>query len=375
MKQLFYIVVAGYACLTALGHSREFFVAPSGNVTNPGTAALPWPSISVALSNALGGDIISVLPGTYSEAVVVELSGSPESPTVIRSPLKWDANLKGSPSHGIYIADGVTNVVIDGLQVQDAAIDGVKVGSWATVRNCWIHHSRHQGIAAHNTQQTVIEYNLVELNGTDPTLDHGMYLSGTNVIIRGNVVRRNKTYGCQIYADPPASSANCQFYGNLVYGNRDALTVWSPTLQTNYVFNNTLIADRYVLIADRGTVCATNNILVGTKARQVLCAEEGASIRADYNLTPVPGRQRGAHDVVVADPGFVNPAAGLYWLRPNSPAWGAAFEQLNPPPDFFGRKRSRVLSIGAFPFRLNLVHDTRVLDPSPAKPDYWFAEH
>lgn len=375
MKQLLFLIAAYCLCRAAHSEPKEYFVSPLGNVTNQGSAAFPWPTVSVALSNAAGGDIITVLPGTYSEAVVVELSGTAQFPTIIRSRLKWEAILTDSPSHGIYIADGVTNVVIDGLQVQAAAIDGVKVGNWATVRNCWIHHCAHQGIAAHNNRQSVIEYNLVEHNGTDPVLDHGVYLSGTNVIVRGNVLRWNKTYGCQIYADPPASSANCQFYCNLVYGNRDALTVWSPTFQTNYVFNNTLIADRYVLVADYGTVCATNNILVGVKARQVLCAEDGAKIRADYNLTPVPGKQRGPHDVVAANPGFVKPAAGLYWLLPGSPAWGAAAERMSPPFDFFGRKHSRVVSIGAFSFRGSLVHDTRVLDPSPAKPDYWLIDH
>lgn len=381
LKQTVCLFLVGWAYLTASAlvsnppdkpvAPREFFVSPQGSETNCGTASSPWPSVAVALNNASGGDVITLLPGVYSEPVVVELSGTAEFPTVIRSQRKWDAILQGSPSHGLYIADGVTNVVIDGLQVAGAGIDGVKVGSYATVRNCWIHHAKRQGISAHHTRGTTIEYNLVEHNGTDPTFDHGMYLSGTNLVIHGNVIRWNRTYGCQIYTDPPASSADCQFYGNLVYGNRNALTVWSPTGQTNYVFNNTLISDRYVLSADYGTLCITNNILIGIKARLVLCAEDGAKLWTDYNLTPVPARKRGPHDVIAADPGFVNPAAGLFWLRPSSPAWGAAAERMPPPVDFFGRKRSRVLSVGAFPFRGDLVHDSRVLDPSSPRPDYW----
>ena len=339
-----------------------------------GTESSPWPSFTFASSKAAGGDIITLLPGIYSAPVVVELSGTADSPTVIRSRLKWDAILQNSPGHGIYIADGVTNVVIEGFQVTGAGIDGVKVGSFATVRNCWIHHSKRQGIAAHGVRQTTIEYNLVEHNGTDPTLDHGMYLSGTNIVVRGNVIRWNKTYGCQIYADPPSSSANCQFYCNLLYGNRDALTVWSPTRQTNYVFNNTLISDRYVLIADYGTLCLTNNILIGARRQQILSAEDGATIAADYNLTTIPGKTRGLHDVVASGPGFVNPSAGLYWLRSDSPAWGSAAERIAPPVDFFGRKQTKVLSMGAFEYRSRLVKDTRVLDPSPARPDYWLSD-
>lgn len=381
MKWLLLLFLAGWECLAAqdplpssVGNRkvpREFFVSPAGSTTNSGTESSPWPSVEVAFENASGGDIITLLPGIYSEAIVVELSGTAEFPTILRSRRKWDAIIKGSRSHGIYVADGVTNVVIDGLRVEGAAIDGVKVGSYATVRNCWIRHSLGQGIAAHNTYQTLIEYNLVEHNGTDPNFDHGMYLSGTNVIVRGNVIRWNKTYGCQIYADPPASSAECQFYCNLVYGNLNALTVWSPTGQTNYVFNNTLISDRYVLSADFGTLCVTNNILVGVKPRLTLCAEDGANIRTDYNLTPVPGKQRGPHDVVAADPGFVKPREGLFWLRRDSPALGSAAVRMGPPVDFFGGKSSRVLSLGAFQYHSHFINDTRALDPSPARPDYW----
>jgi len=350
---------------------KEYFVSPSGCATNAGTELSPWPSIETALSKISGGDIVTLMPGTYAEAVVIEVSGTLDFPTVLRSQRKWEAIIKGPPSHGIYTADGVTNVLIDGLQVAEAQIDGIKVGSFATVRNCWIHHSTRQGISAHRTRRTTLEYNLIEHNGTDPAFDHGIYLSGTNDVVRGNVIRWNKTYGCQIYYDPPASSSGCQFYNNLVYGNRNALTVWSPGGQTNYVFNNTLISGRYVLIANGGTLCVTNNILIGVKRRQVLCAEDGAIIRGDYNLTPVPGKQRGPHDVVAAKPGFVKPGAGLYWLRSDSPAWGSAAEHMGPPVDFFGRKQSRVLSVGAFPFRGRLASDTRVLDPSPARPDYW----
>lgn len=364
-------LLLGLSVISFPSHGAEYFVSPSGNEANQGTESAPWPTVSFALNNASGGDTITLLPGSYNEAVIVELSGTAARPTLIRSRRKWDAVIQGSPSHGIYIADGVTNIVLDGLQVAGAAIDGVKVGSLATVRNCWIHGCTRQGISAHGTRQTIIEYNLVEHNGTSPMFDHGMYVSGTNLVIRGNVIRWNRTYGCQIYADPPASSADCRFYCNLVYGNRDALTVWSPTLQTNYVFNNTLISDRYVVIADGGVLCVTNNILVGLQPRQILSGEDGAKIWEDYNLTTVTGLRLGPHDVVAADPGFVNQAAGLFWLRPDSPAWGSAAEGMALPVDFFGRKRSRVLCIGAFQFSGQLTHDTRVLEPSPACPDYW----
>jgi hypothetical protein len=268
----------------------------------------------------------------------------------------------------------VSNVVIDGLQVAGAGIDGVKVGSFASVRNCWIHHSAGQGISAPRTQGTLLERNLIEHNGTDPVFDHGIYLSGTNDVVRCNVIRWNKCYGCQFYADPPASSAECQFYNNLVYGNRNALVVWSPTRQTNYVFNNTLLSDRYVLRANGGILCATNNLLLGSSVRRILSADNGGAIRADHNLISAAGRRRGDHDVMVMHPGFVNANHGLFWLLADSPARGMAVERVMRPVDFFGRGQERVLDVGAFQYRAYLTSDNRVLDPSPAIPDYWLLD-
>lgn len=358
-------------CQALVTESSEYFVSPSGSPANTGTETSPWPSVGFALGNANGGDIITLLPGTYREAVVVGLSGTSQRPTVIRSKHKWEAVLQGSPSHGIYVADGVSNVVIDGLQVVASTIDGVKVGSYATVRNCWIHHSGQQGISAHGTRGTLLERNLIESNGTNPIFDHGIYLSGTNDIVRCNVIRWNQCYGCQFYGDAPGSSAECQFYNNLVYGNRNAVTVWSPTGQTNYVFNNTLVSDRYVLLADHGTLCVTNNILIGSSTRRIFSASDGAAIWADYNVISANGKRRGAHDVMVDDPGFVNPREGLFWLGADSPARAAAAEWLVPPVDFFGREQARVLDAGAFQYRWHLTRDIRVLDASAARPDYW----
>jgi hypothetical protein len=368
-KLVFILCLA--VCHPLLALSTEYFVSPTGKLTNSGTENSPWPSVGFALDNASGGDVITLLPGTYAEAVVVDLSGTPQNPTVLRSKLKWQAVIHGSPSHGIYISDGVTNVVIDGLQVAAAAMDGVKAGTYATVRNCWIHHSANQGISAFHTRGTVLERNLIEHNGTDPLFDHGIYVNGTNAVIRCNVIRWNKCYGCQIYGDAPVSSAECQFYNNLVYGNLNALAVWSPTGQTNYVFNNTLRSDRYVLLADYGILCVTNNILIGPSEQRIFSQQDGAAIRADYNAISTSERRRGPHDVMIDQPGFLNPSAGLFWLQANSRARGVAAQGIVPPVDFFGSPQNRVLDVGAFQYRGHLARDSRILDPSPANPDYW----
>jgi hypothetical protein len=349
----------------------EYFVSPAGSEGNDGSESSPWPSVNIALEKVGGGNIITMLPGVYTEQITVERSGPAGFPTTIRSQRKWEALILGGPAHGIYTSEGVTNVVIDGVQVSHAGIDGIKVGSYATVRNCWIHHSARQGISAHRTRETTVEYCLIERNGTDPVLDHGIYISGTNDVVRCNVIRWNKTYGCQIYYDPPASSAECQFYNNLVYGNKDALTVWSPGGQTNYVFNNTLVSTNYVLIADHGNLCLTNNILVGSKWGRSIWRVHGAKVWADYNLSAAPGDVHGRHDVVAADPGFINPGAGLFWLSPGSPARGRARASMAPPVDFYGDGGPKITDLGAFQYSAADTSGSRFLQSIVVKNDYW----
>jgi hypothetical protein len=360
----------GAASCPASGYG-EYFVAPSGREDNAGSESSPWPSVEFALNRVGGGNTITLLPGDYTEPIIIERSGPNGHPTTIRSLRKWEAILQKTTSHGIYTSDGVTNVVIDGLQIAHAGIDGAKVGSYVTVRNCWIHHATHQGISAHRTCGTIVEFCLIEHNGTDPEFDHGVYMSGTNDIVRCNVIRWNKTYGCQIYYDPPASSAECQFYNNLVYGNKNALTVWSPAGQTNYVFSNTLISTNYVLIADFGTLGATNNILLGAKWHRAVSLEDGARLRADCNLILPSVRTTGPHDVVAFDPGLISVVDGLFGPARGSPARGRAAAGMVPPMDFWGRRERVLTDIGALQYRPYLSSAQHPPVVSAAGIDYW----
>jgi hypothetical protein len=373
------------------------FVSPGGTGANSGTADSPW-SLNYALGQVGPSSTINLLPGTYP-SVVVSRPG-----LTLRAAVKWTAVILGSTNmHGVEIdADDTT---VDGLQVSHSYIDGIKLNSSGdTVRNCWIHHSglgdpnaqantngtyTGQGIYGGCHENNFIENNLIEYNGVWTGHDHGIYLCGTNAVIRGNVIRHNWTYGIQLYTGYPGESCSgIQVYNNLVYGNglcdggRNCLTVWagppgSGAATTNYVFNNTLVADTYYpVVANYGFLGLTNNIILGAYDGSVI-GGYGALLGCDYNLFTNAvhvgdGVMNGGHNLVTtASPGFVNAANGLFWLRTDSPARGAADPNLVPPMDFFDQTQPGAADLGAFQFNSILSTDTRVLDPSPAVPDYW----
>lgn len=345
------------------------YVSPDGTSANSGsTPSAPW-SLTYALTQAGPTTIIALLPGTYPS---IEIK-NPGTKLVCRT--KWAARVVGSPGvNGIWTDSNVGDVVIDGIEVVGSALDGIVLnGSNSVVRNCWVHNSTGSGITARLNPNTLLERNLVEGNGLGPSGGHGINVSGTNCTVRANVLRYNPGWGCQMYEPAPNSCAECDFYNNLVYGNKNGLTIWSPSGQTNYVFNNTFVSStNYCLVADFGNLCLSNNILGASNPSMLIGAADGARLWSDYNLVSANFSPSGNHDLVASDPAFVNARSGLYWLTANSVARFIANPAVVPPLDFFGKSQFAVSDLGAFQFGSAMAADTRVLDPSPSSgADYW----
>lgn len=365
-----------------LRRAREYFVSPNGSTANSGTADSPWP-LSYALSHVAASSIITLLPGTYPSFEIAT------SALTLRSQIKWAAKVLGSRgAHGIVTATGVSNVVVDGLEVAYSYHDGIKFnGHNSTARNCWVHHAAYgdpnavpntdssftgQGIAAHNQYGTLIENNLVEYCGMWISHDHGIYINGTNCVVRNNVIRNNLTWGIQLYDDYPGECVNIHVYNNLVYNNKAGLTVWSHAGYTNFVYNNTILArTNYCIISDYGHLIAKNNILAVTESwHPIISSEDGSVVEADYNLAN-KSYSGGAHDLITNYFGLVNTNRGLYWLKSDSPARGIALAGAAESVNFFSQSQSSVSDIGAFQYSTLLAEDTRTLDPSGANSDYW----
>lgn len=363
-----------------------YYVSPTGQSGNSGlTAGSPWP-LSYALSRIGSSNVLMLLPGTYPSI------GISKSGTILRSQVKWGATIVGTAgNHGIWTTGDnvVSNVVVDGFEVSHSYIDGVKFnGPNSTVRNCWIHHSGRgnpnwvtntdtsftgQGVACHGYNGTTIEYNLIEDNGAWLSHDHGIYISGTNCVVRGNVLRHNLAYAVQLYDTSPGECVNTMVYRNLMYGNgRGAFIVYSWGGYTNYLFNNTILADvNGPVQTDYGVLCMTNNIILSTSGSRLVEEDVGPPVLRDYNVVSQPDSSPGPHDIYVTDAGFVNSANGLYWLSATSPARGAATPNVFALPDFFGNSASSVKDAGAFQYSAALEADIRVLDPPSSYPDYW----
>jgi hypothetical protein len=369
-----------------------YYVATNGTSGNDGLSTnTPW-SLSHAITSAGASNTVIVMPGLYSGEA--DIGAAPYQ--TWKSQVKWGAQFFNSPGNGIGIYPESTahHITIDGFSISNAAKTGIICyGSNATVRNCWVQKSGSGGMAStgsgffanYNSSQSlfnlVVEQNLFENNGivAQAGQEHGIYISGTNCVVRNNVCRNNFGYGIQVFALNPYRSSHIQVYNNLCYGNRGGfggvngsqMAIYSQVGLTNYAFGNTCVStNSYCIEAAHGTVCLTNNIIIST-GNGLDNPSGDATYLCDYNLSQSPLAVTGPHDVVSSAANFVKTNSGLYWLSGTSPARGMALSGVCGPVDFSGNAQSGVRDIGAFQYAAAYASDPRVLDPSGTYRDYW----
>lgn len=388
-------------------NAPTFFVATNGVASGPGTFSSPW-TLAYAMAHAGPSNVIMVLPGTNYPTLFFS-TPSLHNGITLKSYAKWGAAIPGQTSvHCIEVGSTVSNVTIDGFEIRYSYIDGIKLdaGLGCTVQNCWVHDSGHgnpawvtngsgvfngQGIHFEAAQNCTVRNNLIENNGATVFHDHGIYYSGTNNVVSGNVVRFNLAYGIQQFSSAGAinESMGNQVFNNLVYSNdtefgegqlcttfycSDQARNW-----TNYVFNNIFAsiagsAAEVVFANANGFLALTNNILVQNSG-DCVTGNGGATIWADYNLAQnainlTGGAVVGTHNVITNRFAFANPVKGLWWLLPTSAARGMALGGLVASNDFFGNYQRTNSDVGCFQFNTLLAGDARDLS-STSGADYW----
>jgi hypothetical protein len=340
--------------MTSLADAGTFYVSVDGKPANDGSREKPWPSVAFALEKVKGGNTLIVLPGVYRGPIEIPdiYAGTEQSPTVIRSEEKWKAVIVGSPMHGIFAGDHCNWTIIDGFEVLGARYDGIKTDSdHSVIRNCWVHHNTQMGVGMHHAKNSTIENNLIEFNGCHIQFDHGIYADGDGLTIRGNIIRHNAAFGMHLY---PAIQ-NSQVYLNLVYGHEHhagVLLACAKNGLPNQFFQNTVAGNSVALEIWNGTgTVIANNILTTVTGDPLSPLHGTKELAADYNLY-WPKSAREERHSLSADPMFLSPHKGIFWLKAESPALGKGAIEHMSNSDFWGRPMPRDKSpdLGAFAF-------------------------
>lgn len=348
-----------------------YWIAPEGRATATGTEGDPFMDTQTALEHVGGGNIFIFGPGNYTGNQITlgpVYAGTAENPTILRSQNKYEAILHGSPFHNIYVKKGCDWVIIDGFESSGAKYSGIKTNAdYTVIRNCRVHNNALQGLEAHDVYGLVVENNIVEFNGEHLQFCHGMYLNGENITVRNNIVRFNSGWGIHLYPE----IANSRIENNLVHGNnRWGIALYSkPSVGSNRIVNNTIVLNGGgIAVKDAHEEIIANNIIVNNtgwifeKTDPILNLGYGsfsdANAFIDYNLCYPAYKWAGPHGFS-ADPLFLEPQKGTFYIREDSPAIEAGSLEFAPERDFFNREipTDKAPDLGCFPYIPYLLMD------------------
>jgi hypothetical protein len=191
----------------------KWYVSPTGSNSNTGLSpSQAWLTITFAAQNAsvAAGDVVGVLPGTYTENVSITRGGSAAAGnTVYRSLVMGAAKIVGAALHSSTVVPAAHYITLDGFDITTFAggdQHGVDLANSAfigphhqTVRNCLIHDCGGSAIAAAWGDYYMFEDNVVWNNcqlNTYQTSAINIYQAIPFDTVGGfhNVIRRNVAY-------------------------------------------------------------------------------------------------------------------------------------------------------------------------------------
>jgi hypothetical protein len=167
--------------------ATTYYVAPTGNDSNPGTQALPWKTIQKAANTLAAGDTVIVAAGTYPERVQVTRSGAAGAPITFRA--NGSVTMKGFTILANY-------VTVQGFYITDTPDhwrDGIGIfvqGSYNLVENNEVYYATRGGIIvfADPEDSTQSTNNVIRNNRLNRNAMNGVEVAGRNNLVEGNEI-------------------------------------------------------------------------------------------------------------------------------------------------------------------------------------------
>jgi hypothetical protein len=359
-----------FICLPQLAMAADLYVSTGGSDSGSGTASSPLRTIRKASSVAKAGDTVHVAAGTYAETILSSASGSASARIRFVSDTKWGAKITPTSGSTGWDIRG-SYVTVEGFELNcsnnSSCKDGIYVGgSNVIIKGNHVHHIATSGACTN-------------IGGSAINAD--AYYGGSNTDILENVVHHIGTATCA-YIQGIYHSTTGSIKNNLVYQvGAVALHLWHDAHNID-IINNTAFSSGYGLVVGGGdfyhdsggarNVHVNNNILFDNKygiSEQGVTGSGNTYINnlvfqnSTYNVSLKTGSASGT---LAANPQFINyiPAGGGdYHLKSTSPAINKGTSSLAPSVDLDGKARPQggAVDIGAYEF----VSGTPTPQPAP----------
>ena len=331
---------------------RNFYVSPTGSNSNSGTVSSPWKTVTYAAGRAtLPGDVVTFENGTYTGVAgqflaSLTTSGTSSAYITFKSRNKGGAILDGQNNSAVAaFSIGASYINISGFEIKGMLGVGIEARNGASYlnfsdmnihdigRGCYENADGRTAFTTGNGSNIVIERCLIHTIGSYApgengctytggwtgyqTLDHGIYISGTNYLtIKNNVFYDCKSgFAIQFYCGSGFPSTQVQIINNTFengnpYQQAGHIIFWnsvSNSLVANNIFKDHLAyAIRiYVGTYSLSGITITKNITSGGNGITTTGTASGVTITNNYNST---------------NPLFVNEFVHDYNIVVNSPA-------------------------------------------------------
>ena len=236
--------------LAGTARAATYHVSPGGSDANAGSAGAPWATLQHAADEVAAGDTVLVHDGTY-RGFQIETSGTAGAPIVFlaagdnvvvndENPVRGDHHIN---------VEGADYVVIEGFRVLDADVTGIRVviARGVVVRDNVIGPNGRWGILTGFAPEVQIVDNITY----GSVLEHGIYVSNSdvpddNTVVRGNISYDNGRNGIQFNGDCWAGGDGTLDGGvienNIVYDNTNkGLSIISAPgvlIRNNVIYEN-----------------------------------------------------------------------------------------------------------------------------------------
>ena len=380
---------------TAAAHAATYYVATTGNDSNPGTRSQPWRTVAYAVSTMVAGDTTYVMDGTYNEGVIrFKRSGTQTAPIKLLNYPEHSpkiAFIDPDAAHRILIQHtsgynkAIGWITIEGLELTNGH-DGIKWHNLhdSTIQRNWIHHNKFMGMLGIGGTRIRIDRNRINHNGNfdlctqNPARcnhDHGIYAHGSAYAITNNLIYGNLAFGVQQNGSStsaydttkhPATefsgAANWLIAHNTFAYNayRGGIVVWGALCTNSRIENNIFYENsvhrssspqgiEFVSAGAKGIQIRNNHAFASESGGTLFLGSTGATEGINYTQS--------GNVVNVSPPAFVNapatiPGSPNFALTARSPALDAGLPIKATRTSFDGtpRPQGRAPDIGAYEY-------------------------
>jgi parallel beta-helix repeat protein len=389
-------LLVAYALFFVLGaataQATTYYVATTGNDSNPGTLEQPFRSILKGASVLKPGDTTMVRAGTYTESIPwsfnfpsgtswssavtlaaypgetvtmkgsIDIGGEPRSYIIIDRLIIDAINTAGD---AVAINQGSHHVRFQNCEIKNSYVNGVWIG-WGNINglssdyneiiNCTIHHIARNGGDGFPNQPSGYGRG------------HGIYITTSNNIIRGNTFYDIGEYSIHQWTASPKFANNNIIDGNVTTRSGHNTTRYGKvccggitvSAGNGTIIRNNIVYGNEVHGIEVNSSCSNckvyNNTTYNNPAWNIRSSDAGSGIEIRNNIAYPKGIYSGSGSVstnnLTTNPNFVNAAGNDFRLLSSSPAIDSGMSLSAVPVDFSRNSRPQgpAHDIGAYEF-------------------------